>query len=266
MTLRMACLDRQLQGLSALVEVLGQADAAMLEKAPTRGRRAGLARHLRGRVGAAGRGAAAARSRACASSWSAIRAQLSRAVRAPPGGPVGPGRRRGAGGVKAARATGERSVLAETLAEEGRIRLSVDPSRAAELLTEAFWGALLDAARSPGDGRGDLALDARYTLTSHYDQAAFWQEYAQAGLERIGGDEELEAELWAERGRRADEMRQVRRVAGRLLARGAAGRATPRPRQLQTLRRAERRADRADQLARACSRPAAARRRCSRGR
>jgi tetratricopeptide (TPR) repeat protein len=96
--------------------------------------------------------------------------------------------------VSEARKSEDRAVLAEALAEAGYSTSQLDPPRAIKLLTEGFWGAFsirLDRVAFSTAAR----LAAIYTLTSHSDQAEAWEQLAQAGLSRMGGNDEIEIEL-----------------------------------------------------------------------
>ncbi|HEX4462235.1 MAG TPA: tetratricopeptide repeat protein, partial [Polyangia bacterium] len=109
--------------------------------------------------------------------------------------------------VSTARRSGDSAIVTEALAEEGQLRLTFAPERAAELLTEAFWAAFaakLDRVATAAA----IRLTHAQTLMSHFDRAAEWQKYAQAGLKRIDGDEELEAELWSTLGYGFDQRSQ----------------------------------------------------------
>jgi tetratricopeptide (TPR) repeat protein len=204
MTLRMTCLDRKLQGMSALTDVLAQADPAMLEKAPAAA--AGLASlDTCSDVPALLAEVPPPNDPRLRDKLVAIRAQVSHAFALRLAGRLAAAATEAHAAVQAALATGDRVILAETLAEEGRAVLSVDTTRAIDLLTEAFWDAYSTRLDRLAVASATW-LSTAYTLSSRYDQAIFWQEHAQAGLDRIGGDDELEAELWAERGRRCDEM------------------------------------------------------------
>ncbi len=206
MALRMACLDRKLQGVSALVNVLAEADSPMVEKA-----------------GAAAAGLSSLDECKDASALlsetplpvdpglrqriAATRAELSRADALRLAGKVSGAVALAERGVAEARETGNEVILAEALLQEGRARAYSEPGRAAQLFTEAFWPAFSNridrtaVAAATGVVRG-------YALTLHADEAELWDKLAQASLQRMGGDDELESDLWSARSIRALEMRR----------------------------------------------------------
>jgi tRNA A-37 threonylcarbamoyl transferase component Bud32/tetratricopeptide (TPR) repeat protein len=194
MTLRMACLDRRLVGFSALVDVLSTADAAMLEKAAPAA--AGLSsldacadvRALMSEVPAPS-------DPKLRQQIADIRTQLSRAAALRLATRVADGSKLADRALEAARKTGDAGILAEALAEAGQSQLALDPTRAATLLREAF-GAAFESHLDRVAATSAVRLMAAYVLTTRKEDAGLWERYAQAGIARIGGDDELESELW----------------------------------------------------------------------
>jgi tetratricopeptide (TPR) repeat protein len=129
----------------------------------------------------------------------ALHTQLSRAAAYRLAGRPNDGWKIADAAVTAARHTGDTAILAETLAEAGQAQLGLDPMKAVTLLQEAF-GAAFSSHLDRVATNAAVRLMAAYTLTARKTEAALWERYAQAGLRRIGGDDELEAELWMARG------------------------------------------------------------------
>ena len=218
MTVRMACLDRKLQSMSALVEVLGQADTAMLEKAPSAATGLGS---LAPCADVSGLLAAvpppsdpAVRARLVD-----IHARLSRASALGLANRSAEASRVAALAVEEARATRERSILAEALATDGELRRTTEPAQAVPLLEEAFWQAFAARLDCVAVAAAIHLTHAHYLL-SQPAEALVWQKHAQAGLERLDGDDELEAELWSvlgfgfdQRGKYDDALAAYRRAA-----------------------------------------------------
>jgi hypothetical protein len=206
MTVRNACLDRKLQGLSALVDVLGGADSATLEKAAPAA--AGLSSlevcadvpALLAEVPPPGDPVLRDR-------ITAIRAQLARADALRLAGRFAEADTIAAKSVAEARATNTPTIQAEALVQYGRVLLKVDPGRAAQPLTDAFWAAFASRMDRVSIAAAIHATHA-FALTLHFDQSELWEKYARAGLTRIGGDDELEAELWSALGMRYFEQRK----------------------------------------------------------
>jgi len=206
MTLRMACLDRKLQGMSALAAVLAEADGAMLEKAGSAAAGLGSLEECADVPGLLAETSPPS-DPALRERISAIRAKVSRVAALRLAGRIPTAVELGAKAAAEARETGDPVILAEALTEEGRARSYLEPERAAPLLTEAFWAAL--------SGRRDRAAVVAatsamrsYALTLHFDDAAQAERFAQTMLVRIGGDDELESDLWAARSLRALEQQR----------------------------------------------------------
>jgi serine/threonine protein kinase/tetratricopeptide (TPR) repeat protein len=203
MTLRTACLDRKLGGFSALVDVLANTDAQMLEKSPAAA--AGLGSlQVCADVPALLSDVPLPRDPEVRRQIAGIRKQLLRADALIIAGQAADGANLAEQAVRDARQTQDEALLAEALAEEGRGRLALDPTRAAPLLTEAFRGAFSSHLDRVAITAATRLAESR-TATGQFDQAIFWEELARAGLTRIGGDDELEADLWSALGRRLDE-------------------------------------------------------------
>jgi tetratricopeptide (TPR) repeat protein len=87
-------------------------------------------------------------------------------------------------------------VLAEALLENARTRVLAEPARAVPLYTEAVW-----TAQANRDDRvaaaAAVGLVEAYGLTNQPKDWKTWEDYASAALKRIGGDGELEAQLWS---------------------------------------------------------------------
>ncbi len=218
MTLRMVCLDRKLGDLGALVDVLAHADAAMLQKAP---------------AAAAGLGSLDA----CADVPSliaevpppsdpalreriaGIRQQLSRAEALRLAGRSANAAEVADKAVVAARQTQNRPIIAEALFAAGRADEKVDPGRGAKELTEAFWDAFASRMDRVAVAASVLAV-REYAMILRFDDSAAWEKSARAGLDRIGGDDELESELWTslffrayEQQRRDEQVADAERAA-----------------------------------------------------
>jgi hypothetical protein len=140
MTLRMACLDRKLQDLSALVDVLGQADVAMLEKA---GPAAAGLKSLEqcADVPALTAEVPAPSDPGLRARVVAVRGDLSLVEALHLAGRVQASSEAAHKAVEAARQTGYEPILAEALAAEGFEQMFIDPVWAAKQLTEAFFAA-----------------------------------------------------------------------------------------------------------------------------
>ena len=198
MTLRMACLDRRLTSFGALVDVLDSADAAMLEKAAPAA--AGLSSlDACADVPALMSEVPAPRDPAVRAQIATLHGQLSRAAAYRLAGRQADGYKIADAAVTKARATGDNTILAESLAEAGQSQLGLDPTKAITLLQEAFGAAFASHLDSIATAAAVRLMTAD-TLTARKDDAALWERYAQAGLQRIGGDDELESELWLARG------------------------------------------------------------------
>jgi serine/threonine protein kinase/tetratricopeptide (TPR) repeat protein len=212
MTLRMACLDRRLGGMSALVDVLAQPDGVPVDKAATAAAGLGAIEQC-GDVSALLAETPPPRDPAMQKEVAIVRKLLAHAEALRLASRMPDGATLAAQAVAAARASGDSAIVTEALAEEGQLRLSFAPERAAELLTEAFWAAFaakLDRVATAAA----IRLTHAQTLMSRFDRAADWQKYAQAGLKRIDGDEELEAELWATLGYGFDQRSQYDNALG----------------------------------------------------
>jgi tetratricopeptide (TPR) repeat protein len=118
-----------------------------------------------------------------------------------------------------ARKSGEASVIAEAAAKLGQLQAQLDPAKAASMLPEAYWLAFANRL-------DHLAIEVATQLmhvniiSSHFDEAGRWEQHAQAGLQRIGGDDELESDLWTmrmirafERGKYDDALAAASRAA-----------------------------------------------------
>jgi serine/threonine protein kinase/tetratricopeptide (TPR) repeat protein len=205
MTLRMACLDRKLQGVSALVNVLADADGAVLEKAGMAA--AGLS-SIEECADAPGLLAEVPppSDPALRERIATIRAALSRAEALQLAGRIPGAIELAEKAVTDARETGNDVILAEALTQEGRGRAHLEPERAAQLLKDAFWRAFSTRFDRMAAAAATLAM-REYALTLHSGEAALWETLAQAELQRIGGDDEIESDLWSARSVLAAEMR-----------------------------------------------------------
>jgi tetratricopeptide (TPR) repeat protein len=97
--------------------------------------------------------------------------------------------------VGEARQTKNEPILAEALLASARAIERVDPGRAAREGTEAFWGAFASRLDRVAAAASILAV-REYATINRFDDSALWEKYARAGLQRMGGDDELESELW----------------------------------------------------------------------
>ncbi len=202
MTLRMACLDRKLQGVSALVNVLADADSAMLEKAGSAAAELSSIDECGDTSGLLGVEGSLPSDPGLRERIKAIREALSRAQALRLAGRIPNAIALAETAVAEAREVGNDVIVAEALTEEGRGRAHLEPERGAKLLTEAFWPAF--ASRLDRTAVSAASNAAReYALTLHPDDAELWAKLAQAGLRRMGGDDELESELWSARSVRA---------------------------------------------------------------
>jgi eukaryotic-like serine/threonine-protein kinase len=206
MTLRMACLDRKLLGLSALANVLASADSAVLQKAGAATSGLSSIEECSDTAGLLAEGDLPG-DPALRKRIGDLRDALSRAEALRLAGRVPAAVELAGRTVTDARTTGNDAILAEALLEEGRGRDHLEPERAANLLAEAFRAAFASrrdrvaVAAATGATRG-------FALSQHPDDAVLWDQLAQSGLQRMGGDDELEAELWSARAARAIELRR----------------------------------------------------------
>src|SRR5262249_13548740 len=97
--------------------------------------------------------------------------------------------------VGQARACGYKPVLAEALSLQGTALRNLNPAQAEEALSAAFSTAFATRFDRIATEVA-ISLAYVYAVTTRYDQSAVWERHAQAGLERINGNEELEAYLW----------------------------------------------------------------------
>ena len=194
MTLRMVCLDRKLGDFSALVDVLSHADAAMLQKAPSAA--SGLdtidacadVRSLLAEV-------PPPRDAALRGRVDAIREQLSRVQALRLAGRAANAAELANKAVADARATQHRPLVAEALFVAGRALELVDPARGAQDLTDAFWEAFASHMDRIAIAASVSAV-REYAMIMRFDDSAAWEKSARAGLDRLGGDDELESDLW----------------------------------------------------------------------
>ena len=184
MTLRMACLDRKLQGISALVNVLGEADSAMLQKAGAAA--AGLA-SLQECADAAGLlGEASPPSDPeLRRRIEDVRAGLSRAEALRLAGRI-PDAVALSSGVADARATGDDAVLAEAPPRGGTRDATTSSPSTRRSCSPSPSGSLREPPRPRGRGRRHGAARG-YALSEHPEDAACWDQLAQSGLQRHGG-------------------------------------------------------------------------------
>jgi tetratricopeptide (TPR) repeat protein len=194
MTLRMVCLDRKLQEMGALVDVLTNADEAMLVKA------APAASSLSALDACADVPGLLAevplpRDPGLRERMTAIRAEVARANALRLAGRMTSAIEVAAAAVREARANELHAVLAEALLSEGWAQIQGDPSHAPENLTEAFLNAFASRLDHVAVSAAVLATRAYATL-GRFDDSVQWEKNARAGLERVGGDEEQEAELY----------------------------------------------------------------------
>jgi serine/threonine protein kinase/tetratricopeptide (TPR) repeat protein len=218
MTLRMACLDRKLQGLSALVDVFAQADSEVLEKASSAA--AGLGSlEICTDVASLTAEVPPPTDPVLRRVVGEVRARISRAEALRLAGRLPDGAKVADQSVVEARKSGDAPVLAEALAKAGLLQSQLDPEKAASVLREAYWLAFANRL-------DHLAIDVAIQLmhanviSSHFDEATSWEQHAQAGLQRIAGDDELESDLWSirmirdsERGKYDDALAAASRAA-----------------------------------------------------
>jgi tetratricopeptide (TPR) repeat protein len=200
MTLRMACLDKRRQSLAAVVLVLANADATVVERAeravtglPSVDHCADVPALLDDVPPPADR---AARARV-----QDVRARLAQAVPLRLAGKSAAATALADGALADARKLDYPPVLAEALLESARTRMVETPAPAEPLLTQAVWTA--HAHRD--DRTASAAAVALVNIYAQMDRPAewkIWQGYATAALKRLGGDEGLEAELWSAQGYR----------------------------------------------------------------
>jgi tetratricopeptide (TPR) repeat protein len=151
-----------------------------------------------------------------------IRAQLARVVPLRLAGKAGDAYQLADRAIADARRLPYAPLLAEALLESARAREAEEPAEAAPLFTQA----LLTAQASRDDTVVAAAAVGLVDAYGHLNQPAewkLWQDYANAALKRIGGDPELEAELWSaigqchhEQGRYADAFAAHEKALGLL--------------------------------------------------
>ncbi|MBZ4413498.1 serine/threonine-protein kinase [Myxococcus sp. XM-1-1-1] len=195
MDLRMNCLERARRELRALVDVLRTANANEVSGAPQMARglsdvsscddAEALARPVpppsKGpdveKVREAYETLADAKARDIAGRWSEVQA-LAATVEA------------------AARAVGYKPLLGEALLAQGRVKLHErDEKEAARLLRQAVLASQVGRDDDRVIEEMTLLVQVEGELAERPEHADLWRDLAQAQLERIGGDEQLESNL-----------------------------------------------------------------------
>jgi tRNA A-37 threonylcarbamoyl transferase component Bud32/tetratricopeptide (TPR) repeat protein len=209
MTLRMVCLDKRRQSLAALVEVLVHADATVVERAeqavtglPSLDRCADVPALLTE--------VPPPEDATVLTRVQEIRAQLARVVPLRLLGKTSDAYQLADRAIADARHLPYPPIIAEALLESARAHEAEVPAEAVPLYTEAVWTA--QAGRDdPVAAAAAVGLVDAYGHLNQPSEWKLWQDYATAALKRIGGDDELEAELWSaigqchhEQGRYAD--------------------------------------------------------------
>jgi tetratricopeptide (TPR) repeat protein len=200
LSLRMACLDRRLEEMDALVRLLAAADAEVVrQSAPAVNGLRPLGRCL-DRVGLIAEAAAPA-APALAEKLREVHLGLADARAFLAAGRYAQAGDQARAAVEAARASGDRSALGEALGLLGAVELrSGDPVSAARTLLEAEL--LAEEA-----GQDDLATDVSTLLSAAYQaqarlaDAQIWVAHGESVLRRMPGDDVLEAGILEQKAR-----------------------------------------------------------------
>jgi eukaryotic-like serine/threonine-protein kinase len=196
LSLRVLCLERRLKDVKAVAGVLAAADAELVNKATDT---VSLLPSLRGcaDVTSLSQVEPPPDSPQAREEISRISSQVAQLKALTDAGKYKAAKALAEPTVEAARALGYRPLEAEALFTRGVLEArSGEPVAAEQHLTQALWAAL--------SSRDDVVLTrAASTLVfavgfdpKRHEEALRWAELAKAALARMGGDEELEAELF----------------------------------------------------------------------
>ncbi|WP_309893831.1 protein kinase domain-containing protein [Archangium sp.] len=192
LTRRMVCLERRLQELEALGQVLSQADVVMVQKA------AQAAQSLPSLRQCADTQALLAEvpppeSGEQQRAVEALRRELAQVQALTLSGRLKQAAEAAEAAVERARPLNYSPVLAEALLAKGRALATFNPTQSLQALTEAAWTAnalaqdrLLAAAA--------VQITKQLAAARRHDELRWWREYTPSLLKRIQGAAELEAE------------------------------------------------------------------------
>jgi serine/threonine protein kinase len=196
LSLRVVCLERRLKDVKAVTQVLASADAAVVLKAADA---VSLLPSLQAcaDVSSLSQVDPPPESPQARQDMEHISTQLAQAKALSDAGRYKPSKEAAAEAVKEATALGYRPLMAESLYYQGSVESrSGEPLLAEQHLTQALWAALashedLVLTRSSASLMYAIGFDP-----TRMDEALRWSEFAQAALLRMGGNEELEGELF----------------------------------------------------------------------
>jgi eukaryotic-like serine/threonine-protein kinase len=193
--LRMACFERERTALKALVDVLGNADASIVENAVVAAQSLPGTRDCANAAMLRGQPIPISADPASAARVVKMRGRIAEATALYDAGQFAKAITVAGAVAAECDAPGDRSLRAEALFTQGRSqRESLDYQSAFRTFSEAYLAATSSLNQIVSVRAASWAVDATAYL-GKYDDARFWFRLAQAGIDAIGQTDELEAEL-----------------------------------------------------------------------
>jgi serine/threonine protein kinase len=218
-SLRVMCLERRLKDVKAVTGLLASADAELLAKAADT---VSLLPSLHGcaDVATLGQVEPPPDSPQAREAIERISSQVAQAKALSDAGRFKQGLEVAEPAVKAASTLGYRPLEAEALLWQGWLQARAgDPKLGEQLLTRSVWSALASRGDEVMVSAASRLVYAIGVDQQRLDDASQWSELAKAALARMGGNEELESELfnnmgvmYARQGRNAEALAAYQRA------------------------------------------------------